>query len=385
MNRILIDGGSAVNIIPKTTMNELGITSEDLSRSRLTIQGFDQGTQRAVGMTRLDLTVGELKASTLFHIIDARTSYNLLLGRSWLHENGVVPSTLHQCFNEEVHPKATPIETNNDKLSEMTKDEAPTNGKHEVKKSPYSPVFQYVVRSNNKEKKNQPKDHVPLPIKERKQLKEAKVKNLQKIKAELVTPIIGFIPDKPIKIRLRKEAKNATVQYISADNGKSDKNQKPNDNRVSVFKRVGNATARASISERLGGASEDSSNNKRRRQQGSVFDRLGEGHAQQFKKKGCYDETNEHKKSDISETLHLSLPQGSKTSLLIISSGGPIKLEDGVQATVDELKELNLGTTEEACPIFVSALLSPEKEEQYLKTLGEYRDIFAWTYKEMPD
>ncbi|KAL0461139.1 UNVERIFIED_CONTAM: hypothetical protein Slati_0001500 [Sesamum latifolium] len=98
VNRMLIDGGSVVNIMPRTTMKKLGITSEDLSRSRLTIQGFDQGTQRAIGMTRLDLTVGELKASTLFHIIDARTSYNLLLGKPWLHENGVVSSTLHQCF-----------------------------------------------------------------------------------------------------------------------------------------------------------------------------------------------------------------------------------------------------------------------------------------------
>ncbi|KAL0458501.1 UNVERIFIED_CONTAM: hypothetical protein Slati_0477300 [Sesamum latifolium] len=51
VNRILIDGGSAVNIIPKTTMKKLGITSEDLSRSHLTIQSFDQWTQRAVGMT----------------------------------------------------------------------------------------------------------------------------------------------------------------------------------------------------------------------------------------------------------------------------------------------------------------------------------------------
>ncbi|KAL0434269.1 UNVERIFIED_CONTAM: hypothetical protein Slati_2761200 [Sesamum latifolium] len=45
VNRILIDGGSAVNIMPKATMKKLGITLEDLSRSRLTIQGFDQGTQ----------------------------------------------------------------------------------------------------------------------------------------------------------------------------------------------------------------------------------------------------------------------------------------------------------------------------------------------------
>ncbi|KAL0409614.1 UNVERIFIED_CONTAM: Transposon Tf2-12 polyprotein [Sesamum radiatum] len=510
-------------------MKKLGITSEDLSRSRLTIQSFDQGTQRAVGMTRLDLIVGELKASTLFHVIDARTSYNLLLGRPWLHENGVVPSTLHQCFkyikngeivkvdadmkpfteaesyfadaklyldpdnmqevlpsrfpvaypSEKVYPKATPIENNNEKFSEMAKDDAPANGKHEVKKPPYFTVFRYVIRSNDKGKKNHLKDHAPLPFKERKQLKEVKVKDLHAIKAELVTPITDLHPlissDSPIledqyrnmhgafsqkayhllaksgydfsaPSRLNKLNPELIGEKIHGltkalhklrkqDKGKSDENQNPNENRVSVFKRLGNPTARASIFERLGGASEDASSNTRQRQRGSVFDRLGKGHAQQLRKKGRYDETNEHIKNDISEILHLSRPQGNKTSLLIVSLGGPIKvkqhvvgkpldsseifneeeieiivgsnhvsidegsdsdvsedeiqnaspeLEDGVQATVDELKELNLGTIEEPRPIFVSALLSPEEEEQYFKTLGGYRDVFAWTYKEMP-
>jgi len=32
------------------------------------------------------------------YIIDADTSYNLLLGRPWIHNNWIVPSTLHQCF-----------------------------------------------------------------------------------------------------------------------------------------------------------------------------------------------------------------------------------------------------------------------------------------------
>ncbi|XP_012830541.1 PREDICTED: uncharacterized protein LOC105951637 [Erythranthe guttata] len=98
VDRMLIDGGSAVNIMPKSTLKQVGIAVEDLTRSRLTIQGFNQEGQRAIGMVRLDLTIGELTASTLFHVIDARTSYHLLLGRPWLHENGVVPSTLHQCF-----------------------------------------------------------------------------------------------------------------------------------------------------------------------------------------------------------------------------------------------------------------------------------------------
>ncbi|KAH0746110.1 hypothetical protein KY285_007767 [Solanum tuberosum] len=37
-----------------------------------------------------------MKSNTLIHVIDAKTSYNLLLGRPWIHENGVVTSTLHQ-------------------------------------------------------------------------------------------------------------------------------------------------------------------------------------------------------------------------------------------------------------------------------------------------
>ncbi|KAI5335402.1 hypothetical protein L3X38_025535 [Prunus dulcis] len=62
------------------------------------IQGFNQGGQRAMGMIRIELVIGDLKSNTLFHVIDAKTSYNLLLGRPWVHENGIVPSTLLQCF-----------------------------------------------------------------------------------------------------------------------------------------------------------------------------------------------------------------------------------------------------------------------------------------------
>ena len=84
--------------MPKGTIRHLGIFVEELSKSRLIIQGFNQEGQRAIGMIRLDVTIDELKARLLFHVIDSKTSYNLLLGRPWIHGNGVVPSTLHQCF-----------------------------------------------------------------------------------------------------------------------------------------------------------------------------------------------------------------------------------------------------------------------------------------------
>ncbi|KAM2285939.1 hypothetical protein ACFX1S_038478 [Malus domestica] len=98
VNRMLVDDGSAINIMPKSTMTTIGIKVDELSLSCLLIQGFNQGRQRAMAMIRVEMTIRELKSSIIFHVIDARTSYSLMLGRPWIHENGVVSSTLHQCL-----------------------------------------------------------------------------------------------------------------------------------------------------------------------------------------------------------------------------------------------------------------------------------------------
>ena len=98
IDRILIYGGSAVNILQKMKMRRLGLTMEELSHSRLVIQDFNQGGQRVIDMIHLELIIGELTSNVLFHVIDAKTTYNMLLGCPWIHGNRIMPSTLHQCF-----------------------------------------------------------------------------------------------------------------------------------------------------------------------------------------------------------------------------------------------------------------------------------------------
>jgi hypothetical protein len=66
------------------------------------------------------------------------------------------------------------------------------------------------------------------------------------------------------------------------------------------------------------------------------------------------------------------------------STSAPPELEDGGQPTVDELVEVNLGTEDDPRPTFVSATLTEEEREGYRSFLMEYRDCFAWNYKEMP-
>jgi len=51
----------------------------------------------------------------------------------------------------------------------------------------------------------------------------------------------------------------------------------------------------------------------------------------------------------------------------------PESLEDGGQATVDELKELNLRTAEEPRPIQVTSWLTFEEEMDCFNLLSEYK------------
>ena len=60
------------------------------------------------------------------------------------------------------------------------------------------------------------------------------------------------------------------------------------------------------------------------------------------------------------------------------------QMEDGNQPTIDDREELNIGTLEEPRPIFIGAHLSKQNKEEYRKFLSENRDVFAWTYEEMP-
>ena len=62
------------------------------------IQGFNRDGQRALGKVKLELFIDEMESNALFHVINAKTTYNMLLERPWIHQNGVISSTFHQCF-----------------------------------------------------------------------------------------------------------------------------------------------------------------------------------------------------------------------------------------------------------------------------------------------
>src|SRR4051812_39124953 len=94
--RIQVDLGSALSIMPRRVMEHLSIPAHRLSATDTNIFGFNANSIRPIGKIKLRYPIGDLNTEVTVYVIDADTSYNLLLGRSWILRNHILPSTLHQ-------------------------------------------------------------------------------------------------------------------------------------------------------------------------------------------------------------------------------------------------------------------------------------------------
>ena len=95
------------------------------------------------------------------------------------------------------------------------------------------------------------------------------------------------------------------------------------------------------------------------------------------------DSNEEEERGEMASSHHITGRECKDSDSEMELAKTPKTLEDGGQATVNDLKELNLDTTDEPCPIYISPLLMPKEESQYFNLLCEYKDVFAWSYKEM--
>ncbi|KAM0848663.1 hypothetical protein ACQ4PT_054248 [Festuca glaucescens] len=98
LRRILIDPGSAVNILPMRSLTRAGYILEDLGATEVVICGYDNHAKPALGVITLRLQMASYNFKVKFFVIEANASYSALLGRPWIHKYRVVPSTLHQCL-----------------------------------------------------------------------------------------------------------------------------------------------------------------------------------------------------------------------------------------------------------------------------------------------
>jgi hypothetical protein len=98
VNKMLVDTGAAVNIMPYSVLRRLGHSAEDLIKTNIRLSDFNGQASEAQGALNVDLTMGSKTVPTSFFIISSKSAYTVLLGRHWIHANCCIPSMVHQCL-----------------------------------------------------------------------------------------------------------------------------------------------------------------------------------------------------------------------------------------------------------------------------------------------
>ncbi|XP_057976001.1 uncharacterized protein LOC131163431 [Malania oleifera] len=94
--RVLIDNGSSLNVMPMMTLQKLPVDPSYIRQNNLTVRAFDGTRRESVGSIEIPVQIGPVTFDITFQVMAITPSYSCLLGRSWIHNTGVVPSSLHQ-------------------------------------------------------------------------------------------------------------------------------------------------------------------------------------------------------------------------------------------------------------------------------------------------
>ncbi|XP_052880465.1 uncharacterized protein LOC128286791 [Gossypium arboreum] len=93
---VLVDNGSALNVLPLSTLNRLPVDDSHMKTCQNVVRAFDGTERKVIGRIDIPLEIGPNMYEVDFLVMDIKPSYNFLLGRPWIHLARVVSSSLHQ-------------------------------------------------------------------------------------------------------------------------------------------------------------------------------------------------------------------------------------------------------------------------------------------------
>ncbi|XP_050919124.1 uncharacterized protein LOC127136630 [Lathyrus oleraceus] len=96
MSNLLVDTGSSLNVLPKSTLSKLSYQGVLMRFSGVVMKAFDGSRKTVIGEVDLPTKIGSCLFKITFQVMDINPAYNCLLGRLWIHEAAAVTSTLHQ-------------------------------------------------------------------------------------------------------------------------------------------------------------------------------------------------------------------------------------------------------------------------------------------------
>ncbi|XP_075665391.1 uncharacterized protein LOC142635060 [Castanea sativa] len=95
---VLIDDESALNVCPLKIASCLGLSIEDFVPTDQHVRAYNNNRWEVLGTVTLEPTIGQMIKKVEFLVLNIASCFNMLLGRPWIHDTEVVPSSLYQKF-----------------------------------------------------------------------------------------------------------------------------------------------------------------------------------------------------------------------------------------------------------------------------------------------
>jgi len=96
INKVLVDGGAMVNMLPQSILTKIGLCDTDLKPHNAILTNYEGTSCHSLGAVEVGLVVGSIKRNTMFMVVPSKANFNALLGREWIHGVGAVPSIVQQ-------------------------------------------------------------------------------------------------------------------------------------------------------------------------------------------------------------------------------------------------------------------------------------------------
>ncbi|XP_016737996.1 uncharacterized protein [Gossypium hirsutum] len=119
---VLINNGSALNVLPLSTLNRLPIDNSHMKSCQNMVRAFDGTERKVMGRIEVPLLIGPNTYEVDFLVMDIKPSYNCLLGRPWIHATGALPSSLHQKLKLIMEGRLITINVEEDIIASVTSD-----------------------------------------------------------------------------------------------------------------------------------------------------------------------------------------------------------------------------------------------------------------------
>ena len=96
MKRVMVDQGSAVEIMYPDLYRGLSLRAKDLTSYSSPLVSFEGKVIIPKGQIKLPVQTGSEMVEVDFIVVDGYSPYIVIIARPWLHTLGAVSSTLHQ-------------------------------------------------------------------------------------------------------------------------------------------------------------------------------------------------------------------------------------------------------------------------------------------------